>query len=368
MIENRLRAIPVAVALAGSLALAACGASNETGGSASGGSAGTSSEPQLNGTLNGAGSSAQQAAMQGWIAGYNAKQPGVTVNYDPAGSGAGRTQFLSGAVDFAGSDAALTDAEVQKAQTACGSSGYFELPDYISAIAVVYNLPDVKDVQLSPETIAKIFAGKVTTWNDPAIAGDNPGKNLPSTAITAVHRADNSGTTANFTDYMNKTAADAWPTASNGTWPIQGGEAANQTSGMVQAVKAGAGTIAYVDESQAKDLQIAKIKVGDKYVAPSSSAAAKLAGNSPTVTGRAKTDLALQLNRTTTSADEYPIVLVSYHVGCVQPKKDGQLLASFLDYVVSADGQKVAAQQAGSAPISDAQRQKSVEIVNQIKG
>jgi phosphate transport system substrate-binding protein len=271
-------------------------------------------------------------------------------------------------VDFAGSDAALSDAEVQQARTACGSAGYFELPDYVSAIAVVYNLPGVKDLRLSPQTIAQIFAGKVTAWNDPAIAGDNPGTKLPSSAITPVHRADNSGTTANFTDYMNKTAPDAWPTASNGTWPIQGGEAANQTSGMVQAVKAGTGTIAYIDESQATDLQIAKVKVGDAYVAPSSAAAAKLAGNSPAVTGRARTDLALQLNRTTTAADEYPIVLVSYHIGCVQPKKNGDVLASFLTYVISPDGQKVAAQQAGSAPISDAQRQKSQQIVDQIKG
>jgi phosphate transport system substrate-binding protein len=365
------RAVPLAVAaLACSLALAACGASNENASSGSSGSAAGTSATQLNGTLNGAGSSAQQAAMQGWTAGFNGQQAGVTVNYDPVGSGGGRQQFLAGGVDFAGSDAALSDAEVQQAQTQCGSGGYFELPNYISAIAVVYNLQGVDGLQLSPSTLAKIMSGSVKTWNDPAIAADNPGKNLPSTAIAPVHRADKSGTTSNFTDYLNKTAGNVWTNASSDTWPLQGGEAANQTSGMVAAVKAGAGSIGYADESQATGLQIAKIKVGSSWVAPSSKAAAELAANSPTVSGRAATDLAIQLNRTTTDSSQYPLVLVSYHIGCVQPKDatKGQILAAFENYVISKDGQAAAAKAAGSAPISDGQRSKSQQIVDQIKG
>ena len=371
-IKSKTRAVPLVVAaLAGSVALAACGAANEnTSSGSSGSAAGTSAAEQLSGSLSGAGSSAQQAAMQGWQAGFSSQQPGVTINYDPVGSGGGRTQFLSGGLDFAGSDAALSDAEVQQAQTACGSGGYFELPNYISAIAVVYNLQGVDNLQLSPATLAKIFAGTVKTWNDPAIAADNPGKNLPSTAIAPTHRADKSGTTANFTDYLNKTAGDVWTNASSDTWPLQGGEAANQTSGMVAAVKAGAGSIGYADESQAQGLQIAKIKVGSSWVGPSSKGAAALAASSPTVPGRGATDLAIQLNRTTTSSSEYPLVLVSYHIGCLQPKDatKGQILAAFENYVISKDGQEAAAKAAGSAPISDAQRSKSQQIVDQIKG
>ena len=374
-LSTTTRAVPVAkvlvgsMALAGTLALAACGASNETASASSTGSA-SSSAKQLSGTLSGAGSSAQQAAMQGWTAGFSAQQSGVTVNYDPVGSGGGRQQFLSGAIDFAGSDAALTDAEVTQAQAQCGPNGFFELPDYVSAIAVVYNVPGVKDVQLSPSTLAKIFAGQITTWNDPAIAADNSGKNLPSTKITPVHRADDSGTTTNFTDYLNKAAGDVWTNAAKGTWPLQGGESANGTSGMVAAVKAGEGAIGYADESQAGDLGIAKVKVGSTFVAPTSKAAATLASNSPAVSGRGQFDFALQLNRTTTSADEYPIVLVSYHIGCLQPKDaaKGELLKSFLGYVISSDGQQAAAKAAGSAPISDSQRDKSQKAVDAIKG
>src|SRR3954471_21928929 len=138
-LSTKTRAVPLAMALAGSLALAACGASNETSsGSSSGGG---DSGAQLSGGLNGAGSSAQQAAMQGWSAGFNKEQPDVTVNYDPVGSGGGREQFLSGGVDFAGSDAYLSDDEVTKAKDRCGGGDVFELPNYISAIAVVYHLP-----------------------------------------------------------------------------------------------------------------------------------------------------------------------------------------------------------------------------------
>jgi phosphate transport system substrate-binding protein len=192
--STKRRAIPVAMALAGSLALAACGAANESASSSGTSDAGSSTE-QLSGTLDGAGSSAQQAAMQGWTAGFSTEQPDVTVNYDPVGSGGGREQFLSGGVDFAGSDAYLSDDEVTKAKDRCGGGDVFELPNYISAIAVVYNLPGVDELNLSPDTIAKIFAGSITTWDDPAITADNPDAQLPGTAITPVHRCYKSGTT-----------------------------------------------------------------------------------------------------------------------------------------------------------------------------
>src|SRR4051794_22679495 len=119
--------VPLAMALAGSLALAACGAANESD-SGSGSSDAASSAEQLSGTLNGAGSSAQQAAMQGWTAGFSKAQPDVTVNYDPVGSGGGREQFLAGGVDFAGSDAALSDDELTQAKDTCGDGGVFEIP------------------------------------------------------------------------------------------------------------------------------------------------------------------------------------------------------------------------------------------------
>jgi phosphate transport system substrate-binding protein len=292
----------------------------------------------------------------------------VTVNYDPVGSGGGRDQFVAGGVDFAGSDAALKDQQLQGALQRCGSAGILELPNYISAIAVVYNLPGVSDLQLSPDTIAKIFAGQITTWNDPAIAADNSGAQLPGTAITPVHRGDDSGTTSNFTDYLNKAAPTVWTQAAAGTWPLQGGEAANGTSGVISAVKAGEGAIGYADESQAAGLGIAKVEVGSDYVAPSAEGAAATVENSQVQSGRGQYDFALTINRTPDSSDQYPVVLVSYHIGCVdyQDAAKAGLVKAFLGYVISEDGQQAAAQQAGSAPISDKLRQQAQTAVDAI--
>jgi phosphate transport system substrate-binding protein len=356
---------PAVLTLAGSLALAACGAANETP-AASGGGAGAT---QLGGTLDGAGSSAQQAAMQAWTAGFTSRQPGVTVNYDPVGSGGGRDQFLSGGVAFAGSDAALTDDEAKKAASRCGRAGYFELPDYISPIAVIYNLSGVKDLRLSPDTAAKIFSGKITTWNDPANPADNPQANLPGTTITPVHRSDDSGTTKNFTDWLHQSAPDVWPDEAGGTWPLSGGEAGAQTSGMVAAVKSGAGAIGYADESQAAGLGVAKIKVGKEYVLPTAEGAAKVVGTSKQVDGRTRYDHALTINRTTTDSSEYPLVLVSYHIGCLQypDTSTADLVKAFFTYVVSTGGQQTAAESAGSAPISDTSRQVALQALDAVK-
>ncbi|WP_235564416.1 phosphate ABC transporter substrate-binding protein PstS [Modestobacter sp. Leaf380] len=357
----------LSAAFASTLALAACGASNEGGGSTDA-AGGSSSEEQLSGTLVGAGASSQQAAIQGWTAGYSSLQPDVTVNYDPVGSGGGREQFLAGGTDFAGSDAPLDDEELATAEERCGTDGVFELPNYISAIAVVYNLPGVDDLNLSPDTLAGIFTGAITTWNDPAIAGDNPDAQLPSTSITPVHRADDSGTTNNFTDYLSQAAPSVWTEEPDGEWPLEGGEAANQTSGMVSAVTAGEGAIGYADESQAGDLGVANIGVGSEFVAPSPEAAAAVVEGSELVSGRGEFDFAYEINRTTTAADEYPIVLVSYHVGCIsyEDATQADLVKSFMGYVISEDGQQAAADAAGSAPISDTLREQAQTAVDAI--
>jgi phosphate transport system substrate-binding protein len=347
------RARVAAVGIAAGVLLAGCGAANESGPASSGGS----SASALSGTISGAGASSQQAAMQAWIAGFTAANPGATVNYDPAGSGAGRTQFLSGGVAFAGSDAYLKADELTTAQARCGSD-VVEVPAYVSPIAVVYNLQGVTDLQLSPATVAGIFAGKITNWNAPEIAADNPGKTLPNQAITPVHRSDDSGTTQNLTDYLNKASGGAWTSPAAGTWPIPGGEAAQGTSGVVGAVQGGNGTIGYADESQAGNLGKALIKVGTQYVGPTPEAAANVLAQSKRVEGRGASSFAFDLARDTTAAGSYPIVLVSYQIACAKYADQAQanLVKGFLTYTTSADGQQAAAQAAGSAPLNDALR------------
>jgi phosphate transport system substrate-binding protein len=362
------RAVVLSTALAGTLALTACGAANEenAGGGGSAGTTGGSTE--LSGDLVGAGASSQQAAMQGWTAGFSSQQPGVTVSYDPVGSGGGREQFLSGGTDFAGSDAYLDDEELTSAQERCVGGEVFELPNYISPIAVIYNLEGVDELNLSPEVIAGIFNRQITNWNDPAIAADNPDATLPDQPITPVNRSDESGTTENFTEYLAAAAGEAWPHEPDGNWPVSGGEAAQGTSGVVSAVSGGNGTIGYADASQAGELGVANVGVGEDFVAPTPEAAAAVVENSERVAGRGEYDFAIELARDTAESGSYPIVLVSYHVGCVQydDQQKADLVSSFMGYVISEEGQQAAAEAAGSAPISDALREQAQTAVEAI--
>jgi phosphate transport system substrate-binding protein len=362
------RAVVLSAALAGTLALTACGAANEENAGGGSAGAGTGGSTELSGALDAAGASSQQAAMQGWTAGYSGVQPGVTVNYDPVGSGGGREQFTSGGVDLAGSDAALDEEELTAAQERCAGGEVFELPNYISPIAVVYNLEGVDELNLSPEVVAGIFDQKITTWNDPAIAADNPGVTLPDLQITPVNRSDESGTTENFTEYLAAAAGEAWPHEADGNWPVAGGEAAQGTSGVISAVSGGNGTVGYADLSQAGDLGVANIGVGEEFVTPSPEAAAAVVENSERLEGRGQYDFAIELARDTAESGSYPIVLVSYHIGCIQYDDQGTaaLVKDFMGYVISEDGQQAAAEAAGSAPISDALREQAQTAVDAI--
>lgn len=338
------------------LTLAACGSDNPTG-SASASAEESGAAGGLSGTLSGAGASSQESAMEAWRAGFQSQNPDVTVNYDPAGSGAGREQFLAGGVAFAGSDAALKDEELATSQEICGPDGAIDIPVYVSPIAVAFNLPGVDSLNLAPATIAGIFSGQITTWNDEAIAADNPDVELPDTAITPVHRSDDSGTTENFTEYLAATAPDAWTWEADGVFPedVTGGESAQGTSGVVQAVQNAEGAVTYADASKVGELATASIKVGEEWVPFSPEAAAATVDASPRVEGRHEHDIAVEIDRTTTEAGVYPLVLVSYGIACLNysDAEQGELVKGFLSYIVSAEGQQAAADAAGSAPLSE---------------
>jgi phosphate transport system substrate-binding protein len=356
---RRIAAPGVAV-LALGFGLSACGASNESGSSSSGG---------LSGTLEGNGSSAQTAAQSAWAAAFQKANSGVTVNYSATDSGTGVSKFNGGDIDFAGSDSPLdpTKGEVDAAKKRCGANA-LEVPVYVSPIAVVFNLDGVKDLKLDAKTIADIFSNKITKWNDPEIAALNSGAKLPSTRISPVHRSDPSGTTKNFTDYLSKAAGGAWSKPVDKVWPYTQGEAASGTSGVVSSVKNGAGSIGYVDASQAGDLSKASIKVGSVFTAPSADGAAKALSASPIDTTRTTGDLAINVDRTTTAAGAYPLMLTSYAIAC--PTYSGskaELVKKYLSYVVSTEGQQDAATNAGSAPLPSELQTKAAAIVAGIK-
>jgi len=343
-----------AVALVGAVALTACGSDDPLGTAASGapGAGGATSETStLSGELDGAGASSQEKAMDAWRAGFQASHPDVTVNYDPVGSSGGRRQFVDGGVDFAGTDSALKPDELEAAAARCEA---VDIPVYVSPIAVAFHLDGVRELNLAPATIARIFRGEITSWDDAAIVADNPGVDLPALAITPVHRADGSGTTKNFTDYLHRTAPEAWPDEGADDWPVAGGESGTGTSGLVQAVQAAQGTIGYADESAVPaDLGVVAVQVGDAFVAPSAEGAAAALAASPRDTLRAEHDIAVEVDRTTTAEGAYPVLLVSYAVACLTypDQETADLVKGLLGYVVSDEGQAAAQAAAGSAPL-----------------
>lgn len=323
--------------------------------------------------LVGVGASSQSAAMDGWKAGFGEREPEISVAYDPIGSGGGREMFIAGGADFAATDVPLDDAERSEAAAHCaGTRGAINLPVFISPIAIVYHLPELDGVtlQLSGRLVAGIFAGAITAWNDPAIAAMNPGVTLPDRRINAVHRSDESGTTKNFTAYLDAVAPDVWTYGVIQSWDDgpRRGEGADGTSGVVESVRVGNGSVGYAEASQIGALPAAAIQVGDDFVAYTPEAAAAVLAASPRTPGRDELDFAYDLRRDVPGT--YPIVLVSYHVACVQyaDAETARLVSDFLAYVVSAEGQDAAHTTSGSAPLPPDVGAQLAAAVAQISG
>lgn len=358
----------LALTVLSALALAGCGSDYPLGDAQR--EAAENSNSTLSGVLSGSGSSAQGPAMDAWIAGFKTLHPKVQLQYSPDGSGAGRSALLNGAVDFAGSDAFLQDEEMAKAREICGPGGALDIPAYISPIAVAFNLPGISSLNLDATTIAQIFRGDITEWNDDAIAGQNPGVELPDLPITPVSRADDSGTTENFTEYLHEVAPQAWPDSPSGTWPGGlAGENAQGSAGVVSTVTRTEGAVTYADDSVVDDsMGTVNLLVGSTYVPISAEGASVAVAQAQRVPDRSEHDLALQLDRKTTADGAYPLVLVSYQIYCsaYEDAHVVDLVKTFGLYVVGADGQQASADAAESAPIPEALAEQARAAVESI--
>ena len=369
-----------ALAGASALVLAGCAANEATTtpSATSSDSTSTSTEETtaaLSGTLDGSGASSMAAGQEAWVAAFQELNPGVTVNYNPTGSGTGRDQFEEGLTFFTGSDSSFKDEELATPHPNCSPAdgAVFEFPVWISPIAVFFNLDGIDSLNMSAATIAGIFTNQITNWNDPAIAAANPGVTLPDLAITPVFRSDESGTTANFTDWLAKAAPNAWVkdganVGSIEEWPFLG-EGAQGTSGVVAAAAAGNGTIGYADASRVGDFGTVAVGVGNQFVPFSPEAAAKIVDVSSIKPGRPDTTVAYDLARDTAEAGVYPVVLVSYLQGCMDYADDAmaELVKAYAGFIISEEGQNVAAAAAGNAPISQATREIAQAILDQVQ-
>jgi phosphate transport system substrate-binding protein len=289
------------------------------------------------GSLSAQGSTFQANMETQWSKDFATQCSGAQVNYQGTGSGAGITAIGNGTADFAGSDVTMTAAQQTAANTACGSTA-IAIPVTVGGVAIVYNLKSVPKLQLSATDLAGIFSGKISKWNDPAIAADNAGVTLPSTPISVFYRNDSSGTTQVYTAFLVADAGSAWTLGSSKTLTFFSGATGKpKSAGVAAAVSQTDGGITYDEQSYAKgqNLPTALVKgTGTTFVAPTTDQVSQSIADGFNITGTGN-DLAGSLAFAKMTG--YPISTVSYAIACTKYKDaaKGALVKSYLYYAVS---------------------------------
>jgi phosphate transport system substrate-binding protein len=329
------KALALGSAAAIALGVAACGSSDSTNGSTGGSSSSSAA-------LNGAGSTFQAPLVSEWASRFK-DSGGTTVNYQPVGSGAGIAQLTAGTVDFAGSDAVMKPEEVAAGKD---KGTPVHVPIALGAVTVSYNLDGVdRGLRLDGPTIADVYLGRVTKWNDDEIASLNPGVDLPDTDITVCHRSDESGTTANFTQFLadySRAWADGPGVDKSVQWPV--GTGARGNDGVAGCVKQTPGAVGYVEQAYAlqNDFTTAAVKNrAGQWVAPTldATSAAGEGADPPASLEFSTIDAA--------GARSYPITAVTFQIVFQDVCKAGLAkdkaasLKAWLTYILG-DGQSVA--------------------------
>jgi phosphate transport system substrate-binding protein len=372
-VKLKRHGVALTMATVGTLVLAACG-SNPTpsGGGAGGPGAEAGGPPVACGgkkDLNAEGSSAQKNAIDVFIQAYQQKCPGQNVAYNPTGSGAGVKQFTAGISDFGGSDSALkAEGEVPAAQQRCKGNPAWNLPMVFGPVALSYNVGGVENLTLSGQTAAKIFNGQIKTWNDPAIAAQNPGTQLPGLPISVVFRSDESGTTDNFQQYLAAAGKGAWTQGAGKKFAGGVGSGANQSAGVAQAVSSTNGSISYVELSYAQDnkLHMAKLDNGAGPVELTNDTVGK-AIESAKIVGQGN-DLRLDLKSVYGAATPgaYPLILATYELVCSKGYTPdvAQAVKAFLTTAATSGQDKLP--EAGYAPLPAPFQQKLLTAIQAI--
>jgi phosphate transport system substrate-binding protein len=317
----------ISLLAASTLLLAACGSDDNSTASSSS-SAKTSGSAAANGkcagkkALRASGATAQANAMTRFIAAYQAACPDYTLDYTSNGSGAGVSEFIGGQTDFAGSDSPLNEekGEPAAAKKRCEGSDAWNLPVVFGPIAITYNVKGVDKLVLDGPTVAKIFNGKIKTWNDPAIAALNKGVKLPSEKINVIYRSDESGTTDNFQKYMDSASDGAWGKGAGKVFAGGVGEGAKGNEGTSAAIKSTDGSITYNEwsfaTSQGLDMASIVTSAGPEPVEITSETVGKTI-EGVKVKGKGN-DLVLDTTSfyKPTATGAYPIVLATYEIVC----------------------------------------------------
>lgn len=354
----RGRALPLMLTAALACFASACGGGIKPVGQGGG----STTSPGGTVRLQGAGATFPMPIYQKWVSEYGKAHPNVQIDYQSNGSGAGINQISAGTIDFGASDKPMSDDELKKTQ-----SELIHIPTVLGAVAITYNLPGNPELKLSGQTVADIYLGKVTKWNDPAITADNPSVNLPASDIIVAARADGSGTSAVFTDYLSKVSPEWKQRVGMGTnpnWPA--GQRARGNEGVMAVVKQNPNSLGYVEQIYAEQqkLPVAAIKNGTgNFVKPTldsvGAAAAAALSSTPE-------DMRVSITDPQGSADAYPISSYTY-ILVYREQRDavkGRALVDFLWWALH-DGTQYA-RSLSYAPLPDEVRQRAEQKLNSI--
>ncbi|HZR56714.1 MAG TPA: phosphate ABC transporter substrate-binding protein PstS [Terriglobales bacterium] len=312
-------------------------------------------------TVNGAGATFPYPMYSKWFSEYHKLHSDVEINYQSIGSGGGIRQVLAGTVDFGASDGPMSDEQLSQAKTKI-----LHIPTVLGAVVPAYNIPGVTgEVKFTPQALAGIFLGKITSWNDPALVSANPGVNFPNQPIVVVHRSDGSGTTFIFTDYLSKVNPEWQSGPSKGTsvkWPVGlGGKGNEGVAGMVRQMQ---GAIGYIELIYA-----VQNKIPYGVVQNSSKNFVKASLESVTAAAASAPKMPADFRVSITNApgkDAYPISSFTWLLIPAQSKDaaKGKILNDFLNWML-VDGQKMTANLT-YAPLPEAVVAKVKEAVKQV--
>jgi len=317
-------------------------------------------------TLNGAGATFPYPMYSKWFSEYHKLHPDVQVNYQSIGSGGGIRQVTEGTVDFGASDMPMTDGQLAEAQGKMKTK-VLNLPSVLGAVVPAYNIPGVSgEVKFTPDSLAGIFLGKITKWNDKAITSANPGVNFPDKDIIVVHRSDGSGTTFIWTDYLSKISGDWKNQVGSGTsvrWPIGLGGKGNE--GVAGSIRQLQGSIGYVELIYAvqNNIPFGSVRnAGGAFLKASLEGVTAAAATAP----KMPADFRVSITNAP-GKDAYPISSFTWLLIPAQSKDaaKGKILADFLNWMVT-DGQKMTAA-LSYAPLPESVVQKEKEAIKQVR-
>ena len=313
-------------------------------------------------TLNGAGATFPYPIYSKWFSEYHKAHSDIEINYQSIGSGGGIRQVLAGTVDFGASDGPMTDEQLGQAK----GFKILHIPTVLGAVVPAYNVPGVSgELKFTPEALAGIFLGKITSWNDPALTKANPGVNLPNQPIVVVHRSDGSGTTFIFTDYLSKVSPEWKSKAGNNTsvsWPTGiGGKGNEGVSGQVKQTPGALGYVELIYAIQNK-MPYAEIKnSAGEFVKPTLESVTAALGTA---------DIPDDFRFSMTNApgkDAYPIAGATWLL-VYQQQKDankGKKLVEFLKWAMT-KGEPMA-KDLDYAPLPDSVQQRVLKRIDEIK-